>query len=341
MRALIKKTLPKILPPSLYDFLRKRWIFFKIKERTKKAYLYDLNRYMKHSDLLGLNSSQNLIGKIIREYHVIEKGLTMPETRLGFGREMILKLSDDCIAFIEKYGTKEKQLIHAIGVLKEYKVFHENQNFQLDDDIISVIEDIQKINHEIEITSQKEMTKKEFFEFVESPFPEFANSRASVRNYSDSSVSEGEIILALEKAKTTPSACNRQCWRTYLYTNKKQINAILEVQGGNRGFGHLADKLIVIAAETGVFTDVGERNQAFIDGGMYAMNLLYALHHQKIATCILNCSNTIEKDIKLREVCNIKESEVFIALIACGNPPENFKIAASKRYDLSNTNTVI
>jgi nitroreductase len=71
------------------------------------------------------------------------------------------------------------------------------------------------------------------------------------------------------------------------------------------------------------------------------MNLLYAIHYQKIAACILNCSNNIEKDKSLRKLCNIKNSEFFIAMIAFGIPPENFKIAGSKRYDLKKTNTMI
>ena len=57
-----------------------------------------------------------------------------------------------------------------------------------------------------------------------------------------------------------------------MYTNKNQIAKILEVQGGNRGFGHLANRLIIITSEVGVFTGVAERNQVYIDGGMYARN---------------------------------------------------------------------
>jgi hypothetical protein len=50
----------------------------------------------------------------------------------------------------------------------------------------------------------------------------------------------------------------------------------LKLQGGIRGFGHLTNKLIVITSDTAVFLMM--KDQAFIDGGMYAMNVLYGLH---------------------------------------------------------------
>ena len=104
----------------------------------------------------------------------------------------------------------------------------------------------------------------------------------------------------------------------YVFVNKKQIVKILEIQGGNRGFGHLTNKLIIIAAELGGFSGLSERNQAFVDGGIYAMNTLYALHYNQVAACIMNCSTSPEKDKQLRSLCKIKESEVFIAMVACG-----------------------
>jgi nitroreductase len=115
----------------------------------------------------------------------------------------------------------------------------------------------------------------------------------------------------------------------------------LEIQGGNRGFGHLVNKLMVITSETGVFSSESERNQAFIDGGIYAMNLLYSLHYYNIACCILNCSNTVEKDRRLRELCGVKESEVFISMVSLGMPPNDFKAAASIRYPIEKTNKIV
>lgn len=333
----VKKIIISILPAEIANFLRN----LRLKYNMFRTYYYDFKRYFVFSSSKGFLSKEQLIGGIILEYHVIEKGLTMPETRLGFGREKILSLCDKCIDFIRKYKDEDIQLKHAIGVVFEYKYFHEKNSFQLDEEILSKIGILEKIyDGMIMRTIQKEISKDAYFSHSFGPFNAFSMSRSSVRNYSDENIPEEKINAAISLASNAPSACNRQPWRTYVYTKESEINRILQVQGGNRGFGHLTNKLIIIAGELSMFGYLQERNQVFIDGGIYAMNLLYSLHFHQIATCILNCSHSIEKDRQLRELCKIKESEVFIAMITCGVPPEKFKVAISKRYDIHKTNVI-
>jgi len=335
--SVLSQLIKRILPEKLVSIIRR----LTLKLYMLHAYYYDLKRYFVYSSSKGFYSEDQLIGKIILEYHVIEKGLTMPETRLGFGREKILSLCNNCIDFIGKYKNEDVQLKHAIGVICEYKYYHEKNKFKLDEEILSGIEMLEKINGgTILHTDQKEINKEMYFSHTYDSFYDFSNSRSSVRNYSSEAISEEKIISAISLVTNTPSACNRQPWRTYIYTQKDQINLILEAQGGNRGFGHLTDKLIIITGELGLFGSLSERNQVFVDGGMYAMNLLYSLHYHQIAACILNCSHSVEKDMMLRKLCKIKESEVFIAMITCGIPPDNFKIAISKRYDVHKTNVI-
>ncbi|MDU0808909.1 nitroreductase family protein [Aquirufa regiilacus] len=329
-----------ILPVRVFEYVKQKKVQFILQRNFKKAYEFDMKRYLKYSDSFGTNSAQQLIGKIVREYHVIEKGLTMPDPRLGFGKDLLLSLVDNCMQYIQLFGEEEEQLRHAVGVIWEYEQFHEQQNFNLEDSVVVSIQKLKNLVSGIPISKQKEITANDYFKYVESEFPQFAKSRSSLRNYTNENVPMKAILSALDLARTTPSACNRQSWRTYVFEDKIHINSILTIQGGNRGFGHLTNKLIIITSEISVFSSVAERNQVFIDGGMYAMNLLYALHYYKIGACILNCSNSLEKDLKLRVVCDVKESEVFIAMVSCGIPPVDFKIASSYRYELLTKNTI-
>lgn len=342
MKNIIKKIIKLIIPSRYIRFLSIKKIEYHIKLDLFHAYLYDLNRYFNFSDTREGNQQIKLIGRIIKGYHVIEKGLTMPETRLGFGKEMIIQLCHDCGKFVEKYNQEEQQLIHALQVIEEYKNFHLIRKFKLDSLVLKSIENLSFRIENVLPTSQINISREDYFRYSESSsFGSFSNSRFSVRNFSDEDIKISQLMDALEIAKSAPSACNRQSWRTYTYTDKTVINEILKIQGGNRGFGHLANKLIIVTGEVGVFAGLSERNQVFIDGGIYAMNLLYSLHCQKIAGCILNCSISPAKDAILRKLCKIKDSEVFISMIACGIPPENFMLTLSKRYTVENTNTII
>lgn len=341
----IKIIIAKFTPKYLLMILKSAYSFFKRKQLMntfRHIYINDMIRYLKYSRTTSNDSFDKMLGAIILQYHVIEKGLTMPESRLGFGRERIISLCQSCIKYIEKYGQNDEQLKHAIGVILEYEEVHKNNNYPLDDEIKSHITGLKHIVKDcVETAAQKQVTKDEYFKNINDAFFEFSNSRASVRNYSQDDLPLTKIQKALELARNTPSACNRQSWRTYVYTDKNVICELLELQGGNRGFGHLTNKLIIITGELGVFCYTNERNQVYIDCGMYAMNLLYALHHNEIATCILNCSFDHNKEQEIKILGRIKDSEVLIAMVACGEAPNEFKIAASPRYNLNKTNTII
>lgn len=308
----------------------------------RRMYRHDRLRYLKYSRTLGSDNREKLIGTIILQYHVIEKGLTMPKTRPGFGQERVTSLCKACLNYVDKYGLDDVQLKHAIGVVLEYEEFQKEQNFPVKQSVADFISKVKSLVKSKDIKVKQIITNRtEYFKYINSPFPEFSGSRSSVRNYSKEEVPLIKIQKALEIARNTPSACNRQSWRTYIIIDRHLIGKVLEEQGGNRGFGHLIDKLIVVTGELGGFCYTNERHQVFIDGGMYAMNLLYALHYNEIAVCIMNCSFDYQKEQYIKQFVNIKESEVLIAMIGCGIPPEEFKIAVSTRYGTDRTNKLI
>lgn len=303
--------------------------------------MQDLNRYLRYSRTFVMDNPENMIGAIVLQYHVIEKGLTMPNTSPGFGKERLISLVESCLGFISKYSLNDEQLQHAIAVILEYEFYHKSIGYQLSGDVTAAIMKLKEASgFKIAPSNQIRITKDNYFKRVNDPFPFFSASRSSVRNFTMEDIAIGKIMNALDLARNTPSACNRQSWRTYVYINKGEINQLLEAQGGNRGFGHLTNKLIVISGELGVFSYLNERNQVYIDGGMYVMNLLYALHSHKVATCTLNCSFDFKKELQIKKMGNIKESEVLIAMIACGNAPNTFKIANSPRYCVTKTNNL-
>ncbi|RKS84694.1 nitroreductase [Orbus hercynius] len=327
-----KQIIKKILPKIVFDFLRVNYNKYKI----RKAYYYDYKRYCEYSSTTDLNSQLKLEAMIIRESHIIEKGLTMPEIRIGFGEQKMLSLCNNCYDYITKYTPVTPQVAHAISVIKEYQIFQSKNNFELCAELNTRISSLlsSRVVSNIEASQQEKITKEAYFTHVDSPFATFSSSRKSIRNYSSEEIPLERLQDAFSIALNTPSACNRQTVRTYVYSDKSTIKKILDAQMGAGGFGYLSNKLIVITAELGVFSEAQERYQAYIDGGIYAMNLLYALHSLKIAGCILNCSHTPGKDLILRDLCKIKDSENFIAMISCGIPPEVFAIAISKRYRL-------
>lgn len=271
---------------------------------------------------------------IINEYHVIEKGLTMPQGRLGFGHDVLLRLIGHLKAYYALYGMDDKQVRAALGVVKEYADHHEKHHYELPEDLRTAIGELLSLCPDLEYDPQPQVTKDQFFGSVDMPFPHFSASRRSVRNFVGGGILCVENLkLALELAQNAPSACNRQSVRVKLIGNKELIGKIFEIQKGNRGFGHLADKLIMITTDMQAW-DLRTSKGGYVDGGIYAMNLLYALHYYKIAACPLNGYFTPEQDTRIRKIIHIPKSESIVLFIAVGEAGEEFKLTNSPRNEL-------
>jgi nitroreductase len=113
--------------------------------------------------------------------------------------------------------------------------------------------------------------------------------------------------------------------------NPDKRRKALDIQGGNRGFGDEISTLLVVTQDTSIFRDAKERNQAYVDGGLFSMSLLYALHYLKMGCCPLNWSASRQKDMRLRSLLSLAPSEVIIMLIAAGEIPSDLRVAYSPR----------
>lgn len=306
------------------------------KKPVKRLFGYDYDRYIAYSCAFRKPTRENLLSKVIMAYHVVEKGLTMPNRRFAFGQQAITHLMMLIDKFVERFSDHDPQVRHAIGVLAAYLKLHEDAGFDFGQDI-AYWDGIKAFLHrfkDVDVAVQPHMTREEFYKDKNKPFPAFAAARHTLRNYSEQLLPISRIRQAVELAMTTPSACNRQYWKTYCISNRDIGQKILNLQEGNRGFGHLADKVIIVTVN---LEDVGpkERNDLFTNGGMYLMNLCYALFYYEIAHCILNWSKLPEVDVELRSLIGLSDSESVIAILSCGEAPEEFDVAASPRRDLT------
>lgn len=306
-------------------------IIFLIK--SSLAYWYDIKRYTINSNTYyNFDNPIKIKGQLTILYHIIEKGLTMPETRLGFGAKIIIDLIDLCNLYILKnYNAKDQIFVHSVEVLNEYLRFHELNNYSIDFNIINRINNIASDTNIYTYSNQYEFSNNEFFKEHKSSFDKFCKSRHTSRNFTQENVPLETIYRCIELANESPSACNRQPNRVYIIKDWNKMREILELQNGNRGFGHLANTLLIITSDIFVFNDINERNESFLNSGLFSMTLIYALHFYKIGVCLLNWSSSNQNDMKLRTLIKIPDNEQIAVIIACGYLPDKFRIACSPR----------
>ena len=140
---------------------------------------------------------------------------------------------------------------------------------------------------------------------------------------------------------SSPSVCNRQSARLYLVEDNLKKQNILKLQSGNRGFGDKADKILIVGVDLNCFLSAGERYQGWIDGGLFSMSLIYALHSFGLGTCCLNWSKESNIDKQLKKEAELPKNILVIMLIAVGHIPNDLKVAQSNRRNIDDVFEVI
>ena len=291
-------------------------------------HLYE-RRFNKNAFVKGVyKSEQHYEAQIIKMYHSIEKGLSYKDFRAGFGRQNVEELISALESYAALYDAETSFYKTALSTLYEYVAKNEACGF-FDEELKRKIEKLPGTRNEKGGTIK--ICHKEVNEFTS--YEQFVLSRHSIREFSSLPVDLTIVNESISLAQHTPSACNRQGWKTRIVVNKDVIKTILANQNGNRGFGENIDKLLIVTSDIRYFARGREANQVFIDGGMYAMNILHALHSKNIATIPLSASLRVDQEKAVRDCIKMDEAEVLIMFIGIGNYPEETLTTKSERHE--------
>lgn len=279
-------------------------------------YQYDLKQYVEHS-CMNEQNKECVATKIRLLVHALEKGMSLPHCRPGFGKDKVLELLDLC---------------------KKYQSFDERK----DDQIGQLVEGVVSayVNYQVAQGGVVDFIPKEYLEKSDSMagiislpvkkstnFEEIAKGRHSTRSYADRIVSDQVIRQVVQLAQTAPSACNRQATHIFACVNLEKIQQIMQMHGGTRGF----DRPGVIFAITGdlnLYQNEYERNAVFIDGGIFLMNLLYSIDAYGLAACPVIWGSEPDNDAKLADILGIPNSHKIISLVTAGHYAGESYIAA-------------
>lgn len=302
-----------------------------------KEYKNDCIEYLKYNYNSDIKTKNSLEAKILRQTHVIEKGMSITSPRPGFGVEKARELLQYINEFVNcGYPIENSTPIkNALGVIDAYIKFHEKRGFRPE----NVIEDYNELKSILPSLEEKygivHVNKSELYEEIHSKFPAFFASRHSVRQFANIPIRAEDIMKSVELALRAPSACNRQSCKAYYYQGKSINQRLGELIDGNTGFDSEVQNYIVVTSDISAFYDAFERNQMYVDGGIFTMALVEALHYYGIASCILQNGELKEKNKKFKEICNnIPENEKIILFIAIGYYKEEFTYATSHRRKL-------
>lgn len=333
----IKEKLKSVLSPSRI-YLLKGVAQFGL---ALFGFAYDAARFLRWSSVTGAPRHEGqLAAAIIMDAHRIEKGLVLPHPRPGFGRDIIKKLLFNAQRYAAMKPHDTLPLAMTCSALKAWTQYAADNTIPCDD-IKAALATLENglAGHQA-CGGTAPITKDDILDAVAFDFSRFFTARHSIRHFLPTPVSEDALRRAIETALKTPSVCNRQSWRVHAFLDPALRAKALSFQNGNRGFGHEATAVLLITTDLQAFLSAGERYQGWIDGGMFAMSLILALHAQGLGTCPLNWSVPAHKDWQMRKALNIPANELTITMVAVGHLPDALQVAASPRKTIADILTV-
>lgn len=297
------------------------------------GFAYDWTRYVKYNawkkDLRDPTFRDYYNAKL---YHTLEKSMSYKKQKDGAGiansrllLESLLHADYNAATFHDRIAAKVLRAFCANKGADFQTILDRVPNFQ---DIVADF-------------GYRDVSSSEFSSMkLENP-EQFFLGRSSLREYSEEPVNIEVVYRALKLAQKTPSSCNMQPGHTYIIRDAEKIRMSLNIQSGNKGFGHKIQGLLIVTADQQAFISSSERYQHWIDGGMYSMSVVYALHALGLASCCLNWSEDPKRDLLLRRTLGINHSHSIMMMISYGWPDAQNKVCSSPRKPVSDTFTEI
>jgi nitroreductase len=276
--------------------------------------------------------------RIMFHAHAIEKGLSRSNFRGGFGKVAVPSLAKEMNSWMAS-GRDPSDMFFRSGasVMNAYFARHRDVRVDVSQFRALFSQPVAKIIDEATendggvLGASLEREKKISIN-PENRFLDVVYGRRSVRDFIPKPVADEDIEHAVRIAMQAPSVCNRQAVRVHRFQNKAAIKAALDIQGGFGGYD-MPPKLLLVTSDLNSFLFAAERNQAYVDGGLFMMALLLGLQHVGLGSCSLNTAMNTERAEKIRKILDIPENEVFISFVAVGHYDPDVLTPKSKRID--------
>ncbi|MFC6154786.1 nitroreductase family protein [Nocardioides yefusunii] len=288
---------------------------FKLTQAVLREATLDSERFAKYSVPVGGTGryswmrGMRLDASATRLYHRIEKGLSLPKPRHPFGAVPTAKMEK--VLANPHHDTNALYRHEIDSTLAALKLWNEHE--QIDNSVAPVNSTL----------PGNPISAEEAAAFV--------TSRRSIRHFAPKAIDRALITEATRIAMSSPSVCNRQSWRAHYFDSAKDLAAVMPLHSGSAGFGDNVRGVFVVTFDIRTFEGPTERNQGWIDGGMFAQTLLLGLHAVGLGAVPLNWSRMTRASNTLRETAGIPEYENIVMLIGVGHPAEGHRVARSAR----------
>lgn len=329
----VKQQIRKMVPKHVWRTLQRA----KANMKLKSYYSRQRKRFLNNcAGPWNSEQSEQLRGTMVYYIHRIEKGLSHQCFRDGFGRSAFSELKTVMEQWRKhSYPVDDVTYQVAQNVIRAYVRKHRAIGKPVPRFVgewfPAEIASADKPYDSAAEAGTKTVRAADKRNNASSDYATLFAGRTSVREYAETDVDKEKLHNAVAIAMKTPSVCNRQAYRILFIRNPKFIERALTLQGGWRGYS-MPPVLALISVDVCSFVSVEERNEPYIDGGLFTMSFLTALEYESLASCPLNTMMRANQEQEIRKLLGVPDYEVLIAFVAIGNFPESIESPVSFRY---------
>lgn len=276
------------------------------------------------------------IYSITRSTHRIEKGLSMKNRRDVFAEGYIIDLVGSLEQVVQEIGNNEcvpTQLEWTLDVLDEY---------------FSVVDHTEPIENAYDLYLEL-IEKLDYTPGDKRPFPhgeiqnsgmnfesfaQLAETRHSVRWFKQKDVDRDLIDDAISVAVESPSACNRQSFRFYVFDDDDLIDELASIPGGAKSYKNNIPCLVILVGRQRAYFHDRDKHVIYIDASLAAMTFQYALESMGLGSCCINWQSIPRNQRKVRKKLNLDPDEKVIMYMAVGYPDPEGRIPYSEKKSL-------
>ena len=322
-QSLIARTFPTAsrwpLVPSLYALLSGQYA------REHRAVMYGRGLYAREVESEMLSSV-----RLRRNVHRLEKGLSMDRRRAVFGTEYIGESLSSYDLVLQAHrranAPASPELQWAHDVLSLY--FQQSGSHP---EIDRSKTRFQALEHRCEfqgaVPFRRDLTKGDAIDVEE--LGALAERRRSVRSFQARPVPRGMIDEALRIAALSPTACNRQPYRYFIFDEPDLIATISTMPPGVNGFQTDIPVFVAIVGQLRNYFSERDRRLIYIDSALSAMSFALALEVQGLATCMINWADLPGPERRVNKFLDLEPDERVVMCMAIGWPNENSLVPAS------------
>lgn len=273
--------------------------------------------------------------------HRIEKGLSMPARRHGFGESVMRELAMLLGRAHRLLGAEHPSYLWASGVAQAYFTTLDRDIESADpgerDTLVGLRDRLQSSFENVELPEAMNGFQTPLGAPATLPsgtlesFERLMGARQSVRRFLADPVPIEAVRLAMTHALRAPSACNRQPFGVVAIEDRARIGEAAALLPGGGGFAADAPLLCALTSDFGAYSGHEQRNLAYIDGGLAAMPFMLSLTAQGYGSVAMNWSVSVERDRAMRHLLGIRETQIFLFFVAVGRPHPDALVPASAR----------